>query len=39
MAKKFGYELSKKGINIISGLARGIDTYSHIGSLMAMVKQ
>ena len=35
MAKKFGYELSKKGINIISGLARGIDTYSHIGSLMA----
>ena len=35
MANKFGYELSKKGINIISGLARGIDTYSHIGSLMA----
>ena len=35
MAKKFGYELSKKGVNIISGLARGIDTYSHIGSLMA----
>lgn len=35
MAKKFGYELSKNGINIISGLARGIDTCSHIGCLMA----
>ncbi len=38
MAKKFSYELSKKGINIISGLARGIDTYSHIGAIMAKQK-
>ena len=28
--KKISYELSLNSINIISGLARGIDTYSHI---------
>lgn len=34
-AYKFGYELAKKGICIISGLARGIDAYSHIGAIKA----
>ncbi len=34
-SKYFAYNLSKEGINIVSGLARGIDSYSHIGSLMA----
>lgn len=32
-AYKFGYELSKKDICIVSGFARGIDTYSHIGAI------
>lgn len=36
-AKYFAYNLSEKGINIISGLARGIDTYAHIGNLGAMI--
>lgn len=31
-AKYFAYNLSKKGINIVSGLAKGIDSYSHIGT-------
>ena len=33
VAEKFSFELSKRGITIISGLARGIDTYSHISAL------
>ena len=35
VAKHFSYQLAKKGINIISGLAKGIDSYSHIGCLGA----
>ena len=35
MARKFAYNLSKHNINIISGLARGIDTYAHIGAIEA----
>ena len=35
---KFGYELAKKGICVISGLARGIDTFAHIGALKAKGK-
>lgn len=35
LARKFSYELSKIGINIISGLARGIDTYAHLGTIIA----
>ena len=31
----FSYNLSKKGINIVSGLARGIDSYAHIGNVCA----
>ena len=32
---KFAYELAKRGICIISGLARGIDTFAHLGALNA----
>lgn len=35
VAFSFAYELAKKGIVIISGLARGIDTYSHLGAIKA----
>lgn len=35
IAKQFAYGLSKNNINIISGLAKGIDTYAHIGSIDA----
>jgi DNA processing protein len=35
MAGMFSYELAKKGITIISGLARGIDTEAHEGALSA----
>ena len=34
-AKYFSYNLSKKGVNIISGLAKGIDSYAHIGNVCA----
>ena len=34
-AKYFAYNLAKEGFNIISGLARGIDSYSHIGCIVA----
>ena len=38
MAIKFSYELAKKGSIIISGMARGIDSYAHIGCLKAKRK-
>ncbi|MCM8789491.1 MAG: DNA-processing protein DprA [Candidatus Omnitrophica bacterium] len=34
-AEKFASELSQKGFTIISGMARGIDTYAHKGALKA----
>ena len=34
-AEKFAYELSEKGFTIVSGMARGIDTYAHKGALKA----
>ena len=34
-AKEFAFNMSKKGFNVVSGLARGIDAYSHLGALMA----
>lgn len=35
IAKTFAYMLAKENINIISGLAKGIDTYAHIGAVNA----
>lgn len=35
IAKKIAYNLSLNNINVISGLARGIDSFAHKGSLMA----
>ena len=35
VAKSFAYKLAKKDFNIVSGLARGIDTYAHIGAMNA----
>lgn len=35
MAQAFSYLLSKNNINVISGLAKGIDTSAHIGTLQA----
>ena len=35
VAFKFASELAKRGIVIISGLARGIDIYSHLGAVKA----
>ena len=37
-AYKFGYQLAQKGICIVSGLAKGIDTYSHLGSVKVREK-
>lgn len=34
-AKYFGYQLAKSGLNIVSGLARGVDSYSHVGNICA----
>lgn len=34
-AYKFAFELAKKNICIISGLAKGIDSFAHIGALKA----
>lgn len=37
-AKYFAYNLARNNINIVSGLARGIDSYAHIGSICAKGK-
>lgn len=33
ISKNIGYSLAKHHINVISGMAKGIDTYSHIGCM------
>ena len=38
IAQKFSYELAKKNIIVASGLARGIDTWAHIGCMKAKGK-
>ena len=38
IAEKISYELSSQKIVTISGLARGIDTYAHIGTVKANEK-
>ncbi len=35
IAKKFAYDLAKINVGIISGMARGIDTFAHIGCIQA----
>lgn len=35
VAKYFGYNLAKNKVNVVSGLAKGIDSYAHIGSICA----
>ena len=34
VAKNLSFNLAKRGINIISGMARGIDTFAHIGCIV-----
>ena len=38
VAKYFSYNLAKNKINIVSGLARGIDSFAHIGAIYAKEK-
>lgn len=38
VAKEFAYNLAKEDICIVSGLAKGIDSFSHIGALNARGK-
>ncbi len=38
IAQRISYELSKQNINIVSGLAKGIDEYSHLGAVFAKGK-
>ena len=35
IAQRLSYEISKNNINIVSGFARGIDEYSHLGTIQA----
>lgn len=38
IAKNLAYNLAKNGVNIISGLAKGIDSFAHIGAIYAKGK-
>lgn len=38
VAKDFAYNLAKKNLNIVSGLAKGIDAYAHGGAVLAKGK-
>ncbi len=38
VAKYFAYHLAKQEINIVSGLAKGIDSYAHIGAICAQME-
>lgn len=35
VAKDLSFKLAKQGINIISGMAKGIDSFAHIGCMVA----
>lgn len=35
VSKNLAYNLAKNGVNIISGLAKGIDSFAHIGAIYA----
>lgn len=38
IAKSLSYNLSKYKVNIVSGLAKGIDTFAHTGAIIAKGK-
>lgn len=38
IAKSLAYNLSKYGVTVISGMAKGIDTAAHIGTIMGKGK-
>lgn len=38
IAKNLAYNLAENGVNIISGLAKGIDSFAHIGAIYAKGK-
>ena len=38
-AKYFAYYLAKQNINVISGLAKGVDSYAHIGAVCAQAEE
>lgn len=38
-AKYFAYHLAKQNINIISGLAKGVDSYAHVGAVCAQSEE
>lgn len=38
-AKYFGYYLAKRNINIVSGLAKGVDSYAHIGATCVQMER
>ncbi len=38
-AKYFAYHLAKQNINVISGLAKGVDSYAHIGAVCAQAEE
>lgn len=38
-AKYFAYHLAKQDIHIISGLAKGVDSYAHIGAICAQIEE
>lgn len=33
VAKYFSYHLAQEGINVVSGLAKGVDSYAHVGAI------
>jgi DNA processing protein len=35
IAEEFGFELAKRGVTVVSGMARGIDTAAHQGAIKA----
>lgn len=37
VAKKFAKEIADRNVNVVSGLARGIDKYAHLGSLESSI--
>lgn len=38
-ARYFGYHLAKRNMNIVSGLAKGVDSYAHIGATCVQIER